>query len=133
MALLLATGAENIFLSIGISALITLVVAFAAWPLIFLIVTFLEDYFDLSRKTTLFGVAGTAFVCWLVIGSLFVFIPREKAKPVPRPGPVVSFCDTHACINNFWDGNGSVVQCADGMWSHSGGMSGACAYHGGVG
>jgi hypothetical protein len=43
------------------------------------------------------------------------------------------FCSTHSCIDNFDNGNGYIVQCADGMWSHSGGESGACSYHGGEG
>lgn len=43
------------------------------------------------------------------------------------------FCSTHTCIGNFDNGNGYVVQCADGTWSHSGGESGACSYHGGEG
>ena len=47
-------------------------------------------------------------------------------------GGPASFCDTHECISSFSDGNGSIVQCADGEWSHSGGVSGACSYHGGV-
>jgi hypothetical protein len=42
------------------------------------------------------------------------------------------FCATHDCIDNFEDGTGSTVQCADGMWSRSGGRSGACSGHGGV-
>lgn len=41
------------------------------------------------------------------------------------------FCSTHACIANFPNGNGSIVQCSDGEWSHSGGLSGACSDHGG--
>jgi hypothetical protein len=41
------------------------------------------------------------------------------------------FCSTHACIANFTNGNGYIVQCADGMWSHSGGEPGACSDHGG--
>ena len=41
------------------------------------------------------------------------------------------FCTTHTCIPNFPNGNGSIVQCADGEWSHSGGLSGACSDHGG--
>jgi hypothetical protein len=43
----------------------------------------------------------------------------------------MSFCDTHTCISNFDNGNGYIVQCADGEWSQSGGLSGACSYHGG--
>jgi hypothetical protein len=42
-----------------------------------------------------------------------------------------SFCDTHSCIDNFDNGTGYVVQCADGTWSHSGGRPGACSWHGG--
>jgi hypothetical protein len=41
------------------------------------------------------------------------------------------FCSTHQCTGNFSNGNGYVVQCEDGEWSHSGGLSGACSYHGG--
>lgn len=41
------------------------------------------------------------------------------------------FCDKHDCISNFDNGHGSIVQCADGMWSHSGGLPGACSDHGG--
>lgn len=36
-------------------------------------------------------------------------------------------------IPNFDEGTGSVVQCADGMYSQSGGRPGACSGHGGVG
>lgn len=41
------------------------------------------------------------------------------------------FCSTHTCIPNFGNGHGSIVQCNDGEWSHSGGLPGACSYHGG--
>jgi hypothetical protein len=41
------------------------------------------------------------------------------------------FCSTHTCIANFNNGNGYIVQCEDGEWSHSGGEPGACSYHGG--
>lgn len=44
-----------------------------------------------------------------------------------------SFCDTHDCIPNYANGNGSTVQCADGSYSQSGGIQGACSRHGGVG
>jgi hypothetical protein len=43
------------------------------------------------------------------------------------------FCTNHACIGNFDNGSGYVVQCADGTWSHSGGKPGACSWHGGEG
>lgn len=43
------------------------------------------------------------------------------------------FCTTHSCIENFPNGDGYIVQCSDGEWSHSGGLSGACSDHGGEG
>jgi hypothetical protein len=42
-----------------------------------------------------------------------------------------TFCSSHECIANFPNGNGTVVECSDGTWSHSGGLSGACSDHGG--
>jgi hypothetical protein len=36
-------------------------------------------------------------------------------------------------IPNYENGTGSRVQCADGMYSRSGGRPGACSGHGGVG
>jgi hypothetical protein len=58
--------------------------------------------------------------------------PPEQLPPAPPPStPPSGFCDTHPCIPGFDEGEGSVVQCADGMWSHSGGLPGACSYHGG--
>lgn len=42
------------------------------------------------------------------------------------------FCAKHHCIDSFDSGTGSIVQCADRLWSHSGGHSGACSHHGGV-
>jgi len=42
-----------------------------------------------------------------------------------------AFCSSHSCIANFPNGHGIVVQCVDGMWSHSGGLTGVCNRHGG--
>jgi len=43
-------------------------------------------------------------------------------------------CKGHPCVGN-WKRDmalgGSVVQCADGKWSHAGGLDHACAGHGG--
>lgn len=72
-------------------------------------------------------------------------VTRTVSAVAPAPAPAASvegpgstshagdaqFCSTHTCIPNFPNGNGSVVQCADGEWSHSGGLSGACSDHGG--
>jgi hypothetical protein len=44
-------------------------------------------------------------------------------------------CDGHACIGD-WKRDmalgGTVVHCADGVWSHGGGLGHACAGHGGL-
>jgi hypothetical protein len=42
------------------------------------------------------------------------------------------FCTTHRCIESFNEATGTIVQCADGEWSHSGGRPGVCSRHGGV-
>ncbi len=52
-------------------------------------------------------------------------------SPDPSEASGGSFCDTHDCIPSFDEGDGSIVQCADGEWSHSGGRPGACSSHGG--
>jgi hypothetical protein len=61
--------------------------------------------------------------------SLLVTPP--PAEPVPSDSSATDFCASHACIDNFDNGSGYIVQCNDGMWSHSGGLQGACSYHGG--
>ncbi|MBX5449026.1 MAG: hypothetical protein IRZ24_03080, partial [Thermogemmatispora sp.] len=76
--------------------------------------------------------------------------PRPTPTPTPCPGvncnpwgynfepgnliysPPPDFCLYFACISNFWNGRGYVVECSDGMYSKSGGIRGACSYHGGV-
>ncbi len=55
----------------------------------------------------------------------------NNSPPCDPSNPPADFCDTHQCIENFPNGNGYVVQCNDGMWSQSGGISGACSDHGG--
>jgi hypothetical protein len=42
-----------------------------------------------------------------------------------------SFCDEHECIGDFETDGGYVVECADGSYSHAGGIQGACSHHGG--
>jgi hypothetical protein len=41
------------------------------------------------------------------------------------------FCEEHECIGDFENEPGEVVECSDGSYSHSGGISGACSDHGG--
>ena len=45
----------------------------------------------------------------------------------PAPG----VCSYFSCINNFSNGSGYMTECADSMYSMSGGRRGACSYHGG--
>jgi hypothetical protein len=63
--------------------------------------------------------------------------PDSSSSPaVPdstNAGADPNFCDTHDCIPNYPNGNGSTVQCSDGSYSQSGGIQGACSHHGGVG
>jgi hypothetical protein len=44
-------------------------------------------------------------------------------------------CNGHPCIGD-WKRDmalgGNVVQCADGAWSHAGGLGNACSGHGGL-
>jgi hypothetical protein len=47
--------------------------------------------------------------------------------------PAADVCAYFACIDNFDNGVGYMVQCNDGMYSMSGGRRGACSYHGGEG
>lgn len=69
--------------------------------------------------------AGALAAVAAVIGA----VAWSAVKSVGRSG----FCSSHSCIGNFDQGNGYIVQCADGMWSHSGGEPGACSDHGGEG
>lgn len=46
--------------------------------------------------------------------------------------PPSNFCSYFACIPSFWNQtNGYVEECQDGDYSHSGGVSGSCSFHGG--
>jgi hypothetical protein len=59
-------------------------------------------------------------------------VPTLNGSSLTSPPAVVGdFCLSRACIDNFYNGVGYIVQCADGMWSHSGGRPGACSWHGG--
>ena len=42
-----------------------------------------------------------------------------------------TFCSYFACIANFPNGSGYVMECSDGTYSRSGGISGSCSHHGG--
>jgi len=45
--------------------------------------------------------------------------------------PPSDFCSYFACISNFWNGGGYVVECTDSKYSKSGGLEGVCSTHGG--
>jgi hypothetical protein len=74
---------------------------------------------------------------WLIAKAEITPSPCAGGSSAPTaPGSTTGtsaadFCTTHTCIPNFPNGNGYIVQCADGEWSHSGGLSGACSDHGG--
>jgi hypothetical protein len=60
----------------------------------------------------------------------------SASAPLRPPSPPASstptdFCSTHRCIPSFDEGHGTIVQCADAEWSHSGGRRGVCSGHGG--
>jgi hypothetical protein len=73
--------------------------------------------------------------------------PEEEKVPEPEKAPESApesseteaeshpegegFCSSHTCIPNFENGRGYPVECSDGEWSKSGGISGACSGHGG--
>ncbi len=60
--------------------------------------------------------------------------PPARAPPAtttPPAGVGADFCASHPCIANFANGRGTIVQCQDGDWSHSGGLPGVCSRHGG--
>jgi hypothetical protein len=61
-------------------------------------------------------------------------VPRSEppASAPPPSGTPADFCTTHQCIPSFSEGTGTIVQCTDGEWSHSGGRPGVCSRHGGV-
>ena len=87
--------------------------------------------------------------------ATFTPVPPPPSPPTPTPvpasgvngnpwgynwsccnliySPPSNFCSYFACIGNFWNGVGYVIQCKDGMFSKSGGRSGSCSSHGGNG
>lgn len=47
--------------------------------------------------------------------------------------PNSGFCSYFSCVTTFWkDTSGYVIECGNGDFSHSGGISGACSRDGGV-
>lgn len=47
--------------------------------------------------------------------------------------PPPTFCVYFSCVSSFWkDTNGYVAECSNGLYTHSGGITGACSRDGGV-
>jgi hypothetical protein len=59
--------------------------------------------------------------------------PSYSAPEATPSVPDTSSTPPGENIPNYENGNGYRVQCADGTYSHSGGIQGACSHHGGVG
>lgn len=91
---------------------------------------------------------GTAFVQFSqAVVDHGVTVPSQPSSPTPATtapsAPAVEtvgssdhstdaeFCSTRQCIGAFTSEPGTIVQCSDGTYSHSGGISGACSRHGG--
>lgn len=55
------------------------------------------------------------------------FVPGNRIYTTPS-----DFCRYFACIGNFEDGKGYVVECSDGQYSKLGGKHGTCSHHGHV-
>jgi hypothetical protein len=64
-------------------------------------------------------------------GTRAALAPPITATSTPATTTPANFCTTHQCIASFAEGRGTIVQCADGEWSHSGGRPGVCSRHGG--
>lgn len=62
----------------------------------------------------------------LVDGMCYSFDPTGGAL-VYSPAP--DFCGSFSCIANFPNGRGYVIECNDGMFSKTGGISTSCNHH----
>lgn len=119
----------------ALSALGCLVVA---WILITVVAVTRSQRIDWSRlRRFMWGLGGVTGVILALAGVAFGGLWAAGADWSldfsSSSSSSSAFCATHACIPNFDDGQGSIVQCADGSYSHSGGIQGACSHHGGEG
>jgi hypothetical protein len=82
-----------------------------------------------------YETAGTNFNYAAVLPALIVAVAllfHPAYGDSGSPARSADFCSTHSCIGNFDEGQGSITRCSDGTYSHSGGVQGACSWHGGV-
>ncbi|SRR5579884_1960642 len=76
----------------------------------------------------------------LLIGLVLCSSSHTATNSVGSPSPIESgpsidatesYCSTGRCSPTAPTGNGYIIECKDGTYSHSGGRRGACSYHGG--
>src|SRR3954471_16321052 len=90
--------------------------------------------FATIARTVILTVLVYGVVAGLWIGAgygVYLLLGRIDGNRVAHTSPRAKFCETHECIGDWENANGTRVQCADGAWSFSGGISGACSHHGG--
>jgi hypothetical protein len=75
------------------------------------------------------AVAVVAGLAWLGMYGLAQMQDEPDRPPTARE----RFCSKHRCIGDWQNARGYRVQCADGAYSFSGGVSGSCSGHGGNG
>jgi len=56
---------------------------------------------------------------------------RDPRQFIGLSNPGLDFCNYAKCVDNFWNGGGTLVMCKDGYFSLSGGKPGSCSDHGG--
>ncbi len=111
--------------SIGLEVLIVGALAFG----LFLLRAQIKDWKGEEYKASKPAIAMASCGLLAAIAGAVVFLSSVHISESKRSAG--SFCSSHECIPNFDNGRGSIVQCADGEWSHSGGLQGACSDHGG--
>jgi len=99
----------------------------------------------IAERTTAECTTGTALVYFPLPGKE---LPKPESKEEPPKNESTEegedevgssshagdakFCEEHTCIGSFTTEPGTVVECSDGTYSHSGGIGGACSHHEGV-
>jgi hypothetical protein len=92
-------------------------------------------YSPVTRKTYEMSCSGASVSCTGGNDASVSFESTSESSTTVTSasgaGSSTDFCSSHDCIPSFDEGTGSIVQCNDGEWSHSGGRPGACSYHDG--